>query len=58
MSEKTALKIKVPEYGELRESVKERLLRIREAFSDTKTHADKVEALNKLMRQNSAQSPA
>lgn len=42
--------IKVPQYGELRESVKERLQRIREAFSEAKTHADKEAALQKLLQ--------
>jgi hypothetical protein len=52
-------KIQVPEYGELRESVQQRLKRIREAFSEAKTHASKKEALEKLMLQKRAtESPA
>ncbi|MFC4993475.1 hypothetical protein [Rubritalea tangerina] len=49
MSTSKKLDIKVPEYGELRESVKDRLRRIREAFSEARTHKEKQEALKKLM---------
>ncbi|MFC4993099.1 hypothetical protein [Rubritalea tangerina] len=48
----------MPEYGELRESVTQRLKRIREAFSEAKMHADKREELDKLMQKSAAQSPA
>ncbi len=49
MSGSKKLEIKVPEYGELRESVKDRLRRVREAFSNTRTHEDKQAALDKLL---------
>lgn len=50
--------IKVPQYGELRESVKDRLQRIREAFSEAKTHADKEAALEKLLQKRTQHRPA
>ncbi|MEO1857634.1 MAG: hypothetical protein ABGY95_09780 [Rubritalea sp.] len=49
MSEKQKIKIKVPEYGELRESVVERLRRVRLAFSDANTHESKHEAIAKIL---------
>ena len=49
MAKSKKLKIKVPEYGELRESVVERLRRVRDAFSDAHTHQSKLEALNKIL---------
>ena len=42
-------KIKVPEYGELRESVVARLRRVREAFNGAHTHQSKQEALTKFL---------
>lgn len=56
MSKRKKLEIKVPEYGELRESVKDRLRRVREAFNETRTYQDKQEALEKLL--NGRRRPA
>ncbi|MFC5050375.1 hypothetical protein ACFPK9_07105 [Rubritalea spongiae] len=58
MSEKPEIEIKVPQYGELRESVKQRLQRIREAFSDSRTHAEKRAAVEKLVQGRDSRSPA
>ena len=48
MSDNKNVKINVAEYGELRESVVERLRRIREAFSGARTHQSKHEAMAKI----------
>lgn len=57
MSKRQSLAIKVTEYGELRESVKQRLQRIREAFSDANTHASKKDALAKMIEDARSQTP-
>lgn len=54
MSESKKIKVNVPEYGELRESVVERLRRVREAFSEARTHQSKHEALAKILAQRPA----
>ena len=54
MFEHTSVEIKVPEHGELRDSVKQRLRRVRDAFSEAKTHAAKQEALEKLLNSRAA----
>ncbi|MFT5882728.1 MAG: hypothetical protein ACI9FG_001235 [Crocinitomicaceae bacterium] len=56
MSESKKLEITVPEYGELRESVKDRLRRVREAFSEARTYKDKQVALQNMV--NSRRRPA
>lgn len=49
MQENKRIKVKVPEYGELRESVVERLRRVREAFQGAHTHQSKQEAIAKIL---------
>ena len=56
MSDAKKIEIKVPQYGELRESVKDRLRRVREAFSEARTLKDKQVALDKLL--NGRRRPA